>query len=172
MVFYLLAYWIPILFDVLFSLDKINFLASMLPLGGTFGAFLLAILIDYKKESFLILSLSYLTSVIFLLLTPNFIDNYNWLLFFVFLVGFTIAGAQNGINIVSATIYHENIRATGIGWSMASGRLGSIVGAYIGVFLTKDQEIDFFFNCLSIGTLICGLSLLCILLYRRVKNGL
>ncbi len=172
MVFYLLAYWIPILFDVLFSLDKINFLASMLPLGGTLGAFLLAILIDYKKESFLILSLSYLTSVIFLLLTPNFIDDYNWLLFFVFLVGFTIAGAQNGINIVSATIYHENIRATGIGWSMASGRLGSIVGAYIGVFLTKDQEIDFFFNCLSIGTLICGLSLLCILLYRRVKNGL
>ena len=82
--FYLLAYWIPILFDVLFSLDKINFLASMLPLGGTFGAFLLAILIDYKKESFLILSLSYLTSVIFLLLTPNFIDDYNWLLFFVF----------------------------------------------------------------------------------------
>lgn len=172
MVFYLLAYWIPILFDVLFSLDKINFLASMLPLGGTLGAFLLAILIDYKKESFLILSLSYLTSVIFLLLTPNFIDDYNWLLFFVFLVGFTIAGAQNGINIVSATIYHENIRATGIGWSMASGRLGSIVGAYIGVFLTKDQEIDFFFNCLAIGTLICGLSLLCILLYRRVKNGL
>ena len=67
-----------------------------------------------------------------------------WFIIFVFFSRLYYSWRTNGINIVSATIYHENIRATGIGWSMASGRLGSIVGAYIGVFLTKDQEIDFF----------------------------
>ena len=57
LVFYLLTYWLPIVFDGLYDHKKINYITSMLPLGGTLGALLLAVWIDYKKEAFLILAL-------------------------------------------------------------------------------------------------------------------
>ncbi len=49
-----------------------------------------------------------------------------------FAIGWTVTGAQAGLNTFTATHYRTDIRATAMGWGLASGRLGSIVGALLG----------------------------------------
>lgn len=165
-VFYLLTYWIPIIFDGMYDYKKINFMTAMLPLGGTLGALSLALWIDYKKEAFAILASAYFTAMALLLLINHFIYEYYGLLIIIFMIGFTIAGAQNGLNLISASLYPSYARATGVSWAMASGRLGSITGTYLGAWLIKDTQISLLFCNLSIGTFICGLALIIIFVIR------
>ncbi len=42
--------------------------------------------------------------------------------------GFSIVGGQPAVNALAATLYPTSLRATGIGWSLGIGRIGSIVG--------------------------------------------
>jgi MFS family permease len=44
------------------------------------------------------------------------------------LLGFVVQGAQSGLNALVAGFYSTPIRATGIGWALGIGRIGSIVG--------------------------------------------
>ncbi len=48
--------------------------------------------------------------------------------------GFFIVGAQNGLNGGTAAAYPTEIRATGLGWGLGIGRLGSILGPFVGGF--------------------------------------
>ncbi len=48
------------------------------------------------------------------------------------LCGIGTIGAQNCNNGVAAKFYPTAIRATGVGWALAVGRIGSIFGALIG----------------------------------------
>ena len=139
----------------------------MLPLGGTLGAILLALWIDYRKESFIISASAYFFAVVFLLIIDNFSDSYYGLLFIVFMIGFTIAEAQNRINLISATLYPPHARVTGVSWSMASGRFGSIFGSYIGAWLIADVKIPSFFSNLSLGALVCSISLIILIFIRK-----
>ena len=60
------------------------------------------------------------------------------------LLGITVQGAQSGLNALAASFYPTTIRATGIGWALGIGRIGSIVGPSVGGVLlslrwTPDQ---------------------------------
>jgi AAHS family 4-hydroxybenzoate transporter-like MFS transporter len=48
------------------------------------------------------------------------------------LAGACAIGAQSGINAFAATLYPTAMRATGLGWALGIGRLGSIVGPALG----------------------------------------
>jgi AAHS family 4-hydroxybenzoate transporter-like MFS transporter len=51
-------------------------------------------------------------------------------------LGFTVQAAQGGLNVIAATLYPTSIRATGIGWALGVGRVGSIVGpVLVGIML-------------------------------------
>jgi AAHS family 4-hydroxybenzoate transporter-like MFS transporter len=50
-------------------------------------------------------------------------------------IGIGTVGAQNCNNGVAAKFYPTSIRATGVGWALAVGRIGSIVGPVVGGFL-------------------------------------
>jgi AAHS family 4-hydroxybenzoate transporter-like MFS transporter len=50
----------------------------------------------------------------------------------VFVAGWCVIGGQPGINALSATYYPTDLRSTGIGWGLGIGRIGGIVGPYIG----------------------------------------
>ena len=49
-----------------------------------------------------------------------------------FFGGFLVLGIQAGINVSGALIYPTSLRATGSGWELGIGRLGSIVGPLLG----------------------------------------
>ncbi len=47
-------------------------------------------------------------------------------------IGWVIQGAQAGLNVFTATFYPTSARATGIGWGLGVGRIGSVCGPLIG----------------------------------------
>jgi AAHS family 4-hydroxybenzoate transporter-like MFS transporter len=50
----------------------------------------------------------------------------------VFVAGFCIVGGQPAVNALAATYYPTTLRATGIGWSLGVGRIGSVLGPVVG----------------------------------------
>jgi AAHS family 4-hydroxybenzoate transporter-like MFS transporter len=52
-----------------------------------------------------------------------------------FVLGVAIQGAQAGLNALAAGFYPTTVRATGVGWALGVGRVGSIVGPAIGGML-------------------------------------
>jgi AAHS family 4-hydroxybenzoate transporter-like MFS transporter len=57
----------------------------------------------------------------------------------VFVLGVCVQGAQAGLNALAAMFYPTAIRATGIGWALGVGRVGSIVGPSVGGLLLSLQ---------------------------------
>jgi AAHS family 4-hydroxybenzoate transporter-like MFS transporter len=57
----------------------------------------------------------------------------------VFVAGWGVIGGQPGINALSATFYPTYLRTTGVGWGLGVGRIGAIVGPYIGGVLIDMQ---------------------------------
>ncbi|MFT4068064.1 MFS transporter [Paraburkholderia sp.] len=51
---------------------------------------------------------------------------------FTAMAGYAVVGIQAGLNALSAEIYPTSIRATGAGWALGVGRLGSISGPLVG----------------------------------------
>ncbi len=49
-----------------------------------------------------------------------------------FAIGWVIQGAQAGLNVFAATFYPTAARATGIGWGLGVGRIGSVLGPLLG----------------------------------------
>jgi len=49
-----------------------------------------------------------------------------------FLAGAVVLGIQSGINVVGAMIYPTSLRANGSGWQLGIGRLGAILGPFLG----------------------------------------
>ena len=56
---------------------------------------------------------------------------------FVAVAGFFIMGAQPVLNNFVASLYDTEIRSTGVGWELGVGRLGGILGPYIGGWLQQ-----------------------------------
>jgi AAHS family 4-hydroxybenzoate transporter-like MFS transporter len=50
----------------------------------------------------------------------------------VFVAGWCVIGGQPGINTLAATYYPTYLRSTGVGAGLGVGRLGAIIGPYIG----------------------------------------
>lgn len=55
-----------------------------------------------------------------------------WVMVMTFLAGFFTFGAQISMNALAAGMYPTPVRATGVGWALGIGRLGSILGPVIG----------------------------------------
>lgn len=136
-VFYLLTSWLPsILKDAGYSMKIAARIGAMVPLGGTFGAIVLAMLMD-RLNAYRVLCATYFGAAAAIAATGFLLGDAVWLGCAVFLVGFGVAGAQNGLNLLSASIYPTAARATGVSWAMANGRIGSIIGSMAGAQLMQ-----------------------------------
>jgi AAHS family 4-hydroxybenzoate transporter-like MFS transporter len=50
----------------------------------------------------------------------------------IFAAGFCIVGGQIAANALAAAFYPTSVRATGVGWALGIGRVGSIIGPLVG----------------------------------------
>src|ERR1041384_6508906 len=57
----------------------------------------------------------------------------------VFVAGWCVIGGQPGINTLAATYYPTYLRSTGVGAGLGVGRLGAIIGPYLGGVLLAQQ---------------------------------
>jgi MFS transporter, AAHS family, 4-hydroxybenzoate transporter len=72
-------------------------------------------------------------------------------------IGIGTVGAQNCNNGVAAKFYPTSIRATGVGWALAVGRIGSIVGPVVGgILLSTKVDIRTIFLFAAVPPLVAA----------------
>jgi AAHS family 4-hydroxybenzoate transporter-like MFS transporter len=128
---YFLANWLPtVLNDLGASVSSAAVIGSMLQVGGVVGTFALGSVID--RFSFRALALVYFAAVFAVGAIGQLGHSVALVTLAIFAAGFCIVGGQIAANALAATYYPTSVRATGVGWALGIGRVGSIVGPLVG----------------------------------------
>jgi MFS transporter, AAHS family, 4-hydroxybenzoate transporter len=127
---YFLASWLPtVLNDLGASVSMAVLIGSMLQVGGVVGTFALGSVID--RFSFRALALVYLGAVFAVGAIGQLGHAAIAVSIAIFAAGFCVVGGQIAANALTAGYYPTSVRATGVGWALGIGRIGSIVGPLV-----------------------------------------
>jgi AAHS family 4-hydroxybenzoate transporter-like MFS transporter len=81
----------------------------------------------------------------------------------VFCAGFCIVDGQAGANALVGGFYPTRIRATGVGWALSIGRIGSVVGPIVADwFLARGWKSASIFYCAVVPAALAGLAMVAI----------
>jgi MFS transporter, AAHS family, 4-hydroxybenzoate transporter len=128
---YFLSNWLPtVLNDLGASISEAAVIGSMLQVGGIVGTFALGSIVD--RFSFRALALVYFIAVFAVGAIGQVGHSAVLVTIAIFAAGFCIVGGQIAANALAAAFYPTSIRATGVGWALGIGRIGSIVGPLVG----------------------------------------
>lgn len=132
LIIYLLSSWLPTLLRTTgMDLKTASLVTTMFQVGGTIGAILLGYAMDRMNPHY-VLAVCYAVATICIAAIGMLAHSIWPLGFMVFLAGFTISGGQVGANALAASFYPTDCRATGVSWSNAVGRIGSVLGSMSG----------------------------------------
>jgi MFS transporter, AAHS family, 4-hydroxybenzoate transporter len=128
---YFLSNWLPtVLNDLGASVSAAALIGSMLQVGGVVGTIALGSVID--RFSFRALALVYFIAVFAVGAIGQLGHSVVFVSMAIFAAGFCIVGGQIAANALAAGFYPTSVRATGVGWALGIGRVGSIVGPLVG----------------------------------------
>jgi len=128
---YFLSNWLPtVLNDLGASEAGAAAIGSLFQVGGVIGVIVLGGVID--RFSFRALVLVYVVAVFAIAAIPQLGHATAPVALAIFAAGFCIVGGQTAANALAATFYPTSVRATGVGWALGIGRVGSIVGPLVG----------------------------------------
>jgi AAHS family 4-hydroxybenzoate transporter-like MFS transporter len=129
---YSLANWLPtVVAGMGYDTRTAVLVGTILQVGGTIGTFGLAWLISRGGfVPMLATTFAVATVSIFLIGSPGI--SLTVLFVIVFIAGWCVVGGQPGLNALAATFYPTYLRTTGVGFALGIGRVGAIVGPYIG----------------------------------------
>jgi MFS transporter, AAHS family, 4-hydroxybenzoate transporter len=131
---YFLSNWLPtVLNDLGASISTAAVIGSMFQVGGIVGTFALTSIID--RFSFRALALVYFIAVFAVGAIGQFGHSAILVTIAIFVAGFCVVGGQIAANALAAGYYPTAVRATGVGWALGVGRVGSIVGPLVGGIL-------------------------------------
>lgn len=140
LMYYFLINWLPLtLQSAGIDLSKAILFTALLNFGGIVGTIVLARVID-RMGSFRILWLVLLAAAL-AIATVGYVGSQGGLLLgiAIFVAGFCVNGAQNNMNALAAGLYSTPSRATGVGFALGIGRIGSILGPVVGGLLLSAQ---------------------------------
>jgi AAHS family 4-hydroxybenzoate transporter-like MFS transporter len=104
---------------------------AALQVGGTIGALLLCWWL--QRQRFLAVAILFVIAVpVVGAIGYAGVTSTAALLTATFCAGVLVLGIQSGINVVGAMIYPTSLRANGSGWQLGIGRLGAILGPFLG----------------------------------------
>ena len=129
---YFLLSWVPkVVFDAGLPLNKAIFVGISINAGGFIGSLWLGHRSATQGLRPMISAFFFLTGIlmiIFGLLSANV-----WVLMSVAAtLGFFALGGFMGLYSTAVRIYPTEIRATGVGWAIGLGRIGAIIGPFVG----------------------------------------
>lgn len=142
---------------------------AMFAVSGLIFAILLARVIDKTGKLFPTLAMTtMLGAPAFLLLGQSFGNDHSFLLA-CSLSGALSVSSVNLMGVVAGVLYEDEIRARGIGWSVAAMRLGAALAPWLGGYLiARAPPVGMMFLGLAVSPLISGLALLA--LRQRAKQ--
>jgi MFS transporter, AAHS family, 4-hydroxybenzoate transporter len=135
---YFLASWLPtVINDLGASVSLAVVIGSLLQVGGVVATFALGGVID--RFSFRALALVYFGAVFSVGAIGQLGHSAVLVSIAVFAAGFCVVGGQIAANALTAGFYPTSVRATGVGWALGIGRIGSIVGPLVGGVLLAEK---------------------------------
>jgi MFS transporter, AAHS family, 4-hydroxybenzoate transporter len=110
---------------------------SLFSIGGILGSFVEGYLMNWFGTPTVLVSEFVISTL--LIASLAFSGSFPATMAITFVLGFIVQAAQGGLNALAATVYPTAIRATGVGWALGVGRIGSIVGPMLGgIMLARD----------------------------------
>jgi AAHS family 4-hydroxybenzoate transporter-like MFS transporter len=166
---YFLANWLPtVLNDLGASVSEAAVIGSMLQVGGVVGTFALGSVVD--RFSFHALGLIYFFGVFAVAAIGQLGHSAMLVSIAIFAAGFCIIGGQIAANGLTAGYYPTAVRATGVGWALGMGRIGSIVGPLVGGLLLSAKWSTASVFLAAAGAALCA-ALVCFALGRFVGTS-
>jgi AAHS family 4-hydroxybenzoate transporter-like MFS transporter len=155
---YFLSNWLPtVLNDLGASVSEAVAIGSMLQVGGVVGTLALGSIID--RFSFRALALVYFIAVFAVGAIGQLGHSVVFVTMAIFAAGFCIVGGQIAANALAATFYPTSVRATGVGWALGIGRVGSIIGPLVGgALLTMKWSAASVFLAAAVAALCASLA--------------
>ncbi len=137
---YFLLSWLPkLVIEAGLSLSEGIYASMAFNGGGVVGIMLLGWFAAHFGLSRLI-GATLLGAVVGMVLfaTTSGVDH---LIFYLLLIGLLLQSGYTGLYAVAAKVYPTEVRATGVGWAIGLGRLGAVVGPFVGGVLI-DQQVS------------------------------
>ena len=107
---------------------------SMFSLSGILGSLAQGRLMN-RFGAYAVMTTEFLVSTLLIGSLAFAVGSLSFIMAVTFVLGFTIQGAQGGLNALAAGFYPTAMRSTGVGWALGIGRIGSIVGPVLGGFM-------------------------------------
>ena len=101
-------------------------------IGGVVGGLTMGWLADKLGSLPKVLATAYGCAAVTITIAAFSLTNTPVLAIAMFLTGCCVNGGQGSLNTISAMFYPTAIRATGIGWALGVGRIGAVIGPYVG----------------------------------------
>jgi AAHS family 4-hydroxybenzoate transporter-like MFS transporter len=135
---YFLVSWIPTVLTLNgMPPGRAAMAAVIVNCGGIVGTLILSFIIGRKSPLGPLVACLCAGAILIALLGPGIVSAGNTKFFLIFGVGLLVIGAQGGIPALCVHLYPESVYATGLGLSVACGRLGSIIGPLVGGYLVS-----------------------------------
>ena len=135
---YFLVSWIPTVLTLNgMAPGRAAMAAVIVNCGGIVGTLILSFIIGRKSPMGPLGGCLCAGAILIALLGPGIVSTGDTKFFLIFAVGLLIIGAQGGIPALCVHLYPESVYATGVGLSVACGRLGSIIGPLVGGYLVS-----------------------------------
>nr|ABW22835.1 putative 3-hydroxybenzoate transporter [Burkholderia sp. NCIMB 10467] len=172
LVVYLLTNWMPVLLaSAGVSLKEASLITMMYQVGATVGGIWLGRKMD-RFDPQRVLGWSYVAAAALIALCAFSGDSKILVSLSVFGVGFFISGGQIGGYALAAAYYATSNRATGVAWSNAAGRVGSVLGSMLGgAMLGIGLELRDIILLLIIPALIAAIALFTLERVRRTQGS-
>jgi AAHS family 4-hydroxybenzoate transporter-like MFS transporter len=172
LMYYFLINWLPLtLQQAGIALSQAILFTALLNAGGIVGTVVLARVID-RTGSFRILWLVLLAAAVAIAAIGTVSrEGSVALAIAVFAAGFCVNGAQNNMNALAAGLYTTPVRATGVGFALGIGRIGSILGPLVGgILLAANMPLQNLFIIGALPALVAAGSMW-MLTRRRQQTG-
>jgi MFS transporter, AAHS family, 4-hydroxybenzoate transporter len=138
--------------DVGFTQPAASRALAMSNYGGVAGAVLGALVIQRLGSRITMLGMSALAIVCALVLTGTRLDPSDTALFMVMLLltGGLLNAVQTTMYALAAHVYPTEIRATGVGFAVAVGRIGNVLAGYVGNYALDSGGPPGYFTSMAI----------------------
>ncbi len=171
LVLYSLSNWLPIVVTGMgYDTQTAVLVSTVLQVGGTIGTFGLAWLI--ARGGFIpMLAATFAVATLSIAFIGQPGLSLTMLTVIVFIAGWSVIGGQPGMNALSATYYPTSLRTTGVGWGLGVGRIGAIVGPYIGgVLLGREWGAQQLFWAAAVPALISTVTMVALLFTMKLPT--
>ena len=123
--------WLPSVLNAAgFPLERAILTTVLFSVGGVAGGLMLAAAID-RFGAIRTMLPCFLAAVVAVPMVGQVTGSHGLLLIALLLAGTTAMGCQFGLNAMASGSYDTGARTTGLGWALAVGRLGAIVGPIV-----------------------------------------